>query len=108
MTGRQRRRLLARLRNRANDIAASEPLAESTPAVAPAMPLAPPRREHLFGSQYRVLMSFDELMATRGYLGEQALLQRQRVVPASDAQHRRDAATRRAGYLPDEVLWPSD
>jgi hypothetical protein len=103
MTGKQRRRLLARLRNRTNNIAASEPLVESTPAVVNEMPSAPPRREHLFGSQYRVRMSFDELMATRGYLGEQVLCQRRRLVAHGDALKQRDDVTRRAGYVPGEV-----
>lgn len=86
----------------------AETVAETVDAEPDAAP-DPPHREHMFGSQYRVRMSFDELMGTRGYLGEQVLAQRRRrLVASTDAQRQRDAATRRAGYLPGEVLWPSE
>ncbi|HET7665157.1 MAG TPA: hypothetical protein VFK56_03575 [Mycobacterium sp.] len=91
---RHRRRLLDHLRSRVAAAAASE--AVPTPE--------PPRREHLFGSQYRVRMSFEELTQTRGYAGERVL---RRLAAPSMTQRQRDAASRRAGYGPGEVLWPS-
>lgn len=97
---RQHRRLLDRLRSRT--AAATAP--EAVPGAAPTP--EPPRREHLFGSQYRVRMSFEELMQTRGYTGERVLRQRRLVVPDGH-QRQREAASRRAGYAPGEVLWPS-
>ncbi|WP_409437218.1 hypothetical protein [Mycobacterium sp. SMC-14] len=97
--------LLARIRAKlAAPAAAAELVAEPEPDAAP----EPPRRAHLFGSQFRVRMSFDELMGTRGYLGEQGPAERRRLVPSSDGQRQRDAAARRAGYLPGEVMWPSE
>ncbi|OBF93050.1 hypothetical protein A5773_20090 [Mycobacterium sp. 852014-52450_SCH5900713] len=72
----------------------------------------PPRRVHMFGSQYTVKMSFEELMRTRGYLGEQVLLRRSLAESGSAPQrqrHRaREAAARRAGHAPGTVLWPSE
>lgn len=94
--------VLARIRAKLAGIAA-EPNTETVTEPAP----EPPRREHLFGSQYRVRMSFDELMATRGYTGQQVQMRRRLVAPSDDERQRR-AATRRAGYRPGEVLWPSD
>lgn len=114
---RRRRSVAARIRKALAAALADQPRdAEATaadPATAEAEPVteaAPelPRREHLFGSQYTVRMTFDELMATRGYTGEQVLQQRRRLVAPSDGQRQRDAATRRAGYVPGEVLWPSE
>lgn len=102
---RRPRHLVARAR--AKIAAASETAAPAAEPVTEPAP-EPPRREHLFGSQYRVRMSFDELMATRGYTGEQVLQLRRRLVAPSEGQRQRDAATRRAGYTPGEVLWPSD
>jgi hypothetical protein len=61
----------------------------------------------MFGSQYRVRMSFEELMARRGYAGPAALYCN-RLNPATDAQQQSSAALRRGGYIPGEVLWPSD
>lgn len=67
----------------------------------------PPRREHLFGSQYVVRQSIEETLRQRGYTGQSALYQRQ-IAARGDFQRQRDAAARRAGYRPGEVLWPSD
>lgn len=105
----QRSRLLDRLRSRTDATTTPEPVAEpAPPPVATAEPEpAPPRRGHLFGSQYRVRMSFAELMETRGYTGER-VLRGLRVAETTDAQRQRDAAPRRAGYVSGEVLWPSD
>lgn len=89
------RSLLARIR---------ASLAEPEPATEPAP--EPPRREHLYGSTYRVRMSFEELMATRGYIGQQAL--RRRLVSPNDTERQRDVASQRAGHVPGEVLWPSE
>ena len=106
---RHRRSLLARIRDR---LAAPETAhrhqsdGQVIHAESPDVP-EPPRREHLFGSQYAMRMSFDEVMATRGYTGQQVLRQRHRLVAPSDGERQRDAATRRAGYAPGEVLWPS-
>jgi hypothetical protein len=97
---RQRHSLLARIRD---ELAASEPVAATEPATEP----RPPRRTHLFGSQYRVRMSFKELMAARGYTG-QAALYRNRLVSTTDAHQQSDAALSRGGYVGGEVLWPSD
>jgi hypothetical protein len=71
---------------RANPETAAQPeiVAEPVAASAPPTP-EPPRREHLYGSTYRVRITFDELMATRGYLGESVLAQRRRIVPPTDA-----------------------
>lgn len=88
---RHRHRLLDRLRSRT--VAASD--AVPTPEL--------PRREHLFGSQYRVRMSFEELMQTRGYTGERVL---RRLAAPTTSQRQHAAAERRAGYRPGEVLWP--
>lgn len=93
---RHRHRLLDRLRSRTATASDAVPVAAPTPE--------PQRREHLFGSQYRVRMSFEELMQTRGYTGERVL---RRLAEPSKTQRQRDAATRRAGYGPGEVLWPS-
>lgn len=103
---RQRRQLLDRLRSRTDATPTPEPVAAPPPPVATPEP-APPRRERLFGSQYRVRMSFAELMQTRGYTGER-VLRGLRLAETTDAQRQRDAATHRAGYVPGEVLWPSD
>ncbi|MCP3811359.1 hypothetical protein NLX62_03300 [Mycobacteriaceae bacterium Msp059] len=94
---------------RANPETAAQPetVAEPVEASTPPTP-EPPRREHLYGSTYRVRMSFDELMATRGYLGEQVLAQRRRTVRPTYAQQQRNAALNRAGYRVGEVVWPSD
>lgn len=99
---RRRRSLLARIRAK---LAASESDGQVIHAESPDTP-EPPRREHLFGSQYRVRMSFNEVMATRGYTGQQVL--RRRLVTPNDGERQRHAATRRAGYAPGEVLWPTD
>ncbi|MBV5244450.1 hypothetical protein KUF57_12995 [Mycolicibacterium sp. PAM1] len=107
---RHRRSLLARIRAR---LAASETAhgdqsgGQVIHAESPDTP-EPPRREHLFGSQYAVRMSFDELMTTRGYTGQRVLRQRHRLVAPSEGERQRHAATRRAGYVPGEVLWPSE
>jgi hypothetical protein len=109
---RRLRRFLDRLRDR-TDVAAPEaeaapePVADAVSAAEPVAEVAPepPRREHLFGSQYRVRMSFADVMATRGYTGEQVL---RRLAAPSDSQRQRDAAARRAGYKPGEVMWPSE
>lgn len=101
---RRQRHIIARARARI--IAASENTAPAEVEPVETVP-DPLRRKHMFGSQYRVRMSFDELMATRGYLGKQTLGQRRLVAPG-DAQRQRDAATLRAGYVPGEVMWPSD
>lgn len=98
--------LLARIRHKL-----AEPAAELTappePAAAPVP--EPPRREHLYGSTYRVRMSFAELMRTRGHLGEQVLLaQRRSLASPTDAERQRQAATERAGYVPGEVMWPTE
>lgn len=108
MTDNRRRSLLARIRDK---LAASEPAPAARPVTEAvrAEPAAEPepRRTHLFGSQYRVRMSFEELMAARGYAGPAALF-RNRLTPATDAERQSDAALRRGGYTPGEVLWPSD
>lgn len=93
-----RPRLLDRLRSRTAARAASN----AEPVIAPTP--EPSRREHLFGSQYRVRMSFAELMQTRGYTGERVL---RRLAAPSNTNRQRDAASRRAGYGPGQVLWPS-
>ncbi|BBY67766.1 hypothetical protein MHEL_60090 [Mycolicibacterium helvum] len=95
---RHRRRLLDRLRSRTT--AATAP--DRVPIAAPAPETL--RREHLFGSQYRVRMSFAELMQTRGCTGERVL---RGLAGPTTTQRQRDAATWRAGYRPGEVLWPS-
>lgn len=95
---RHRRRLLDRVRSRTAAASARDPVRVAAPTPEP------PRREHLFGSQYRVRMPFEELMQTRGYTGERVL---RRLAEPSNIQRQRDAATRRAGYGPGEVLWPS-
>jgi hypothetical protein len=100
MTDNRRRSLLARIREQ---LAAPEPALAAEPVAEPGLP----RRTHLFGSQYRVRMSFEELMATRGY-SEQAALYRNRLASASDAHQQSNAELRRGGYTPGEVLWPSD
>jgi hypothetical protein len=90
--------ILARIRDKLTALAAES-------VAAPEPEAAPPVRQHLFGSQYRVRMSFEELMCTRGYTGEEM---RRRFVTSSDIERQRDAATRRAGYRPGEVAWPSE
>ena len=98
---RQRRSLLARIRDKlaASELApATEPVSESEP---------PPRRTHLFGSQYRVRTSFEELMPARGDIGQAAFF-RNRLISATDAHQQSDSALMRGGYTPGEVLWPSD
>jgi hypothetical protein len=93
--------ILARIRDKLAALAAAaESVAEPE--------AAPPVRQHLFGSQCRVRMSFDDLMRTRGHTGEQMLAQRRRLVASSDTERQRDAATARAGYRPGEVVWPSE
>ncbi len=93
---RQRRQLLDRLRSRTDRATTPEPVALSAPpVVTPEPEPAPPRREHLFGSQYRLRLSFGELMETRGYTGER-VLRGLRVAETTDAQRQRDTATRRA------------
>jgi hypothetical protein len=106
---RRRRLLLARIRDKLDAFEpapATEPVTEPTRAAKPATEPEPPRRIHLFGSQYRVRMSFEELMAARGYVGPAALY-RSRLMPATYAQRQSDAALRHGGYTPGEVLWPS-
>ncbi|MGF2945270.1 hypothetical protein [Mycobacterium sp. Lab-001] len=66
----------------------------------------PPRVEHRYGSTFRVRMSFDEVLAARG-CGTADLNHCRRLVPPGDTQRQRDAASRRAGYMHGEVLWPS-
>lgn len=109
---RYRRSLLVRIRAK---LAAPEPVNGASVAAGPALDqaperdavLEPPRRQHLYGSTYRVRMSFDELMTERGRTGTAGLYRRS-LVPPSDTQRQRDAATLLAGYMPGEVLWPSD
>lgn len=101
---RQRRSLLVRIRDKLADPA---PAAEPAFAVEAVTEPEPPRRIHMFGSQYRVRMSFEELMARRGYTGLAALY-RNNLTPATGAQQQSDAAVRRGGYTAGEVLWPSD
>jgi hypothetical protein len=106
----QRRSLLARIRDRLATLEAAlatESVTEPARIAAMATEPEPSRRTHLFGSQYRVRMSFEELMAARGYTG-QAAVYRNRLVPATDAHQPSDAALTRGGYTPGEVLWPSD
>jgi hypothetical protein len=103
---RQRRQLLDRLRRRATAAESAEPVA--APDTAPPPEPAPPRREHLYGSTYAVKMSFEELMKTRGYLGERVLQQRRSLAAPTASQRQRAAAERRAGYRPGEVLWPDE
>lgn len=93
--------LLARIRAKlaAPDTA---PAAES-----PTVEAEPARREHLFGSQYRVRQSFEETMRQRGYMGQSALLRR-RLVAGDDGERQRETATRRAGHTPGSVMWPSE
>lgn len=106
VAARIRKALAAALTDQPGDATTTAAVPAETEPVTEAAP-EPPRREHLFGSQYTVRMTFDELMATRGYTGEQ-VLQRRRLVAPGDGQRQRDAATRRAGYVPGEVLWPSE
>ncbi len=90
-----------------------EPVAESAPCpaheAAPERDAEPPRREHLYGSTFRVRMSFDELMTERGRT-ETAAAYRRSLAPPGDARRdaRQRSAAQRAGYTPGEVLWPSD
>jgi phage terminase small subunit len=100
MTDNRRRSLLGRIRDK---LAAPGPALAAEPVAEP----EPPRRTHLFASQYRVHMSFEELMTARGYIG-QAALYRNRLVPATDAHRQSDAELRRGGSTLGEVLWPSD
>lgn len=108
----QRRQLLDRLRSRATAAEIAEPVAASEPVetapVQPAPPPPPPRRQHLYGSTYAVKMSFEELMKTRGYLGERVLQQRRSLAAPTASQRQRAAAERRAGYRPGDVLWPDE
>jgi len=106
---RRRGSVIARIRDKlaggdpidSPDDTAPEPVAEPPPAPEP------PRRVHLFGSQYRVKQSFEETMRQRGYTGQSALYRR-RIAERGDYQCARDAVARRAGYHPGEVLWPTD
>jgi hypothetical protein len=66
--------LLVRIRDKlAEPAPAAEPVAEPAFAVEAVTEPEPPRRIHMFGSQYWVRMSFEELMARRGYTGLAAL-----------------------------------
>ena len=110
----RQRSLLARIRDRlATHERDPEPVAESAPGpaheAAPERDAEPPRREHLYGSTYRVRMSFDELMTERGRTGIAGMYRRS-IAPPGDARRdaRRRNAAQRAGYIPGEVLWPSD
>lgn len=113
---RRPRRVIARAR--AKLTATSEATTPTTPAAEPAAePLdtettpEPPRRVHMFGSQYRVRVPFEETMAARGYLGTAAIYRRSLADPrpgSASQRQQRDDALRRAGYQPGEVLWPSD
>ena len=105
------RSLLARIRDRlATDESDPEPLAEPAPDAVTEPPRReqPPRREHLYGSTYRVRMSFDELMTERGRIGTAGMYRRS-IAQQDDARRdaRRRTAAERAGYTPGEVLWPS-
>lgn len=93
--------ILARIRAR---LAAPD----TAPAAEPAtVETEPPRREHMFGSQYHVRQSFEETMRQRGYRGQSALMSR-RLVARGDGQQQRDTATRRAGHAPGTVMWPPE
>ena len=61
----------------------------------------------MFGSQYHVRQSFEETMRARGY-GPNGRNLRRRIVPSTDADRQRAAATRRAGYRPGSVVWPNE
>lgn len=106
---RRPRRLVARAR--AKLIAAPEPVVPVAETVTETTPTEtapePPRREHLFGSQYLVRQSMEETMRQRGFTGQSALYRRQ-IAARGDFERARDAAARRAGYRPGEALWPSD
>lgn len=101
---RRPRRMIARARTKLT--AAPETVAPVTETTATETAPEPPRREHLFGSQYLVRQSMEETMGQRGYTGQSALYRRQ-IAARGDFERARDAAARRAGYRPGEVLWPS-
>ncbi|BCP04606.1 hypothetical protein MINTM019_20620 [Mycobacterium paraintracellulare] len=103
---RRPRHVIARARTKLT--AAPEPVAESVaePVTDTETAPEPPRREHLFGSQYVVRQSMEETLRQRGFTGQSALYRRQ-IAARGDFERARDAAAHRAGYRPGEVLWPS-
>lgn len=108
------RRLLARIRDRLATYERDDSMpvadAPSVPAPDPAPDAVPPRREHLYGSTYRVRMSLDEVLAERGRTGTAGLYRRSLAPPGDtrrDTERQREAAAQRAGRGRD-VLWPSE
>lgn len=103
-------RITRRPKAKSKRAAAAEPVTETVPAAGPVTGTAPPpapeppRREHLYGSVYRVRQSFEETMAQRGYTGEMAQYRRSLAADVGDADHRA-AVLRRAGHT-GEVIWP--
>lgn len=96
--------ILARIRAKLAALDAAPATAAAEPAT---VETGPPRREHMFGSQYHVRQSFEETMRQRGYMGQSALLRR-RLVARGDGQQQRETATRRAGHAPGSVMWPPE
>jgi hypothetical protein len=115
MTNTPRRSLLARIRDRLATHESERDPESAEGATDPAPPEAapepapePPRIVHEFGSQYRVRMSLDEVLAERGRTGTAGLYRRS-LAPSGDARRdaQRRAAADRAGFGRD-VLWPSE
>ncbi len=89
---------LSRIRDR---LAAREPVteAETPPQPEP----TPPRREHVFGSQYRVRVGLAEVLTARG-LGAGVDGYRRRIVPSADVDPRRVIAAAVTRRGPD-IMW---
>ena len=107
MTGTPRRSLLARIRDR---LATHErdQVADPAPDPAPVPDAEPPRREHLYGSTYRVRMSLGEVLAERRRIGTAGLYRRSL---ALQGDARRDTQRQQAAQIAGrgrDVLWPSE
>lgn len=79
--------------------ATADPVTSAT--ADPAPEAEAPHREHLFGSQYRVRVPFDDLMAERGRTGTAGLYRRS--LTPTDIERQRAVASRGR-----DVLWPSE
>lgn len=76
--------------------------APAEPEPAPAQPVEP-GPEPLPPSQRRVKVSFDEVLAARGYSSP---FMRRQIAPLSCAKRARRAAEAAIGWAGQDVLWP--